>query len=548
MTTNLPAQWDVDVDVVVLGSGAAGLTAAAAAQVHGARVALLEKTDKWGGTTAVSSAGTWMPRNHHMADLGISDSREEVVTYMKRLGAVKGDWPLIETFIDVGPEAIRFLEEKTPTRFQAIRYPDYHPEFEGGKSAGRPLEPALFDLKPLGELGDRLEEEVRLSAMALLPIMMCELSVGLENLDFQMLFERHNNGLRSGGRALIMPLIQHCVQQGVELHLKTRGRELITENGAVVGVRAEKDGRDFFVRARQGVVIATGGFEWNEDLAKAFLRGPMEAPSSPPACEGDGLLMAQQVGAALGNMSEAWWMPTYNIPGEEYDGKPLNRIIARERCLPGCIFVNRQGRRFVNEAHNYNDIGRSFHTFDPVEFDFPNVPAWMLFDHTCKSTYIMATVMPHRPSPSWMTKADSLRELAQIVGIDPDGLEASVAKFNTHAREGQDPEFKRGVSVYDHHNADPNHKPNPALAPLETPPYYAIRIYPGTLGTKGGAKTNERAQVLDIWGKTIPGLYAAGNSMAGVTGMAYAGAGGTIGPAIAFGYLAGQYAAQEPKR
>lgn len=536
--------WNLAVDVVVIGSGGAGLAAALSASDAGASVAVIEKTDKFGGTTAVSGGIAWIPNNNHMHEVGSTDSRDEALTYLRGLSLDKIDPELLEAFVDTGPRVIRFLEERTPIRFRALKYPDYHPEFPGGKR-GRSLDPELFDEHQLGDLVPAL----RLSAHQPGPIAITDVEAGVSLLDFNLIAERMEKGLRAGGNALIGGMLKACVDRGIDLRRNARASSLVLDNGAVVGVMADHNGGQLSLGARRGVILASGGFEWNPELCRQFLRGPLECAISPPINEGDGLLMAMEIGAALGNMAEAWWHPAICIPGEEYDGRQLYRLTLAERTLPGTIMVNRRGQRFVNEAHNYNDVGRAFHAFDPVAFDYPNLPAWFIFDHAFRLQYPVMTVFPGDPTPSWLPQADTLRQLASAHGIDPDGLEETVHRFNRSAAVGKDPEFHRGESFYDRHNGDQRREGALAtLAPIETPPFYALRVYSGALGTKGGPKTDARARVLNVHSAAIPGLYAAGNAMAGVTGMAYGGAGGTIGPALTFGYIAGVNAAAEPAR
>lgn len=540
----VPDRWDLLADVVVMGSGAAAFAAAISAADAGARVVMLERSDKIGGTSAVSGGVVWMPNNHRMHEIGATDSREEALTYLRRLSLGRAEEALLETFIDTGPTAIRHLEEGTAVRFRVLKYPDYHPEFPGAKH-GRSLDPELFDGNQLGEWVQWLRQSPHNPA----PITVFDLEAGMDVLDFNLIAERMQKGLRAGGNALIGGLLKGALDRKIEIRRQVRGRRLFTRGGEVIGLAAEEAGREIRIGARRGVVLASGGFEWNQKLCTEFLRGPLEGSSSPPVNEGDGLLMAMEVGAQLGNMTETWWMPMLRIPGEEYEGRDFYRLTLRERTMPGSIIVNRAGRRFVNEAHNYNDIGRAFHVFDPVRFEFPNIPAWLIFDHGYKSRYPIMTVFPDDPIPTWMAPADSLRDLALREGIDPEGLQEAVRRFNESAARGQDADFHRGESIYDHYNGDQSRQGAlTTLGPLETPPFYALRVYSGTLGTKGGPKTNQFAQVLNVWGEVIRGLYAAGNAAAGITGMAYGGAGGTIGPGLTFGYIAGRGAAAESNR
>jgi succinate dehydrogenase/fumarate reductase flavoprotein subunit len=368
--------------------------------------------------------------------------------------------------------------------------------------------------------------------------------------DSAVIDERRRLNLRGLGQALIGGLLKACLDREVPIMTGSPAIELVRSGDAVIGIRAQREGRDYFVKTRKGVILATGGFEWNRDLVTAFLRGPLEGPASPPENEGDGLLMAMEAGAALGNMSEAWWMPTIPIPGETVRGKPLNRICLSERTLPGSILVNARGRRFVNEAANYNDIGRAFHTFDPLTFAFANTPAWLIFDDAFFKKYPVAGYLPGSPTPEGLIHTGkTLRALAEDIGVEPAQLEATVARFNQHAVKGEDPDFERGVSAYDCYNGDRTlPRPFATLGTIEKTPFRAMRLVSGALGTKGGPKTNTSAQVLNARGRPIPGLYAAGNAMAGSTGMVYGGAGGTLGPGLTFGYIAGLSAAAEPAR
>jgi succinate dehydrogenase/fumarate reductase flavoprotein subunit len=543
---NSSNDWDLLVDVAVIGSGSAALAAALSASEAGAQVAVLERAGTFGGTTALSGGVAWVPNNDHMGEVGGSDSREDALAYLRGLSLGKADAPLLEVFVDTGPEAIRFLESTTPLRFRALRYPDYHPEFAGGKpKGGRSLDPELFDGNQLGELRPHL----RASAQQSVPVTIADMEQGTGGVDYEVIAERIAKGLLAGGNALVAALLKGCADRQIELMRETRARRCVVRDGAVVGITAEQEGRSLRIGVRRGVILASGGFERNPELVKQFLRGPLEGSIGAPSNEGDGLLMAMDVGAALGNMGEAWWMPLLRTPGEEYEGQDLYRLTLTERTSPGSIIVNRRGRRFVNEAHNYNDIGRAFHSFDPVSFEFTNIPAWLVFDHGFKTRYSLMTFLPDDPIPTWLSRADTLYELAAKEGIDPAGFDETVKRFNEFAAQGKDPDFHRGESIYDHYNGDKQREGSlTTLGPLESPPFYALRIYAGTLGTKGGPKTNEHAQVLDVWGKAIPGLYAAGNAMAGITGLAYGGAGGTIGPALTFGYIAGKHAAAESDR
>lgn len=533
-------RWDLEADVVVAGSGGAGLTAAILAHDNGARVVVLERSDKVGGTTAVSGGGAWVPLNHHMTE---PDSREEALAYCRRLAAGRTPDELIETFVDTAHEMLRYLEEHTPVRFGPCAMPDYRSEEEGAKLGGRTLDPQFFSKAELGEWGERL----RASPLLFVPMSIEESFLGLakpKSIPVQQIIERMKGGLVGSGNALIGRLLRGCLDRKITVELETRARELVSDGGRVVGLRAEQGGADVFVRARGGVVLACGGFEWNDALRDKFLPGPVSEHCSPPYNEGDALLMAQEAGADLGNVDEAWLYPGALVPGEEHDGHPVSRWVIAERTLPHSILVNRYGERFANEGENYNDMSKALHRADSGGSGFRNLPCWAIMDGQYRAKYPVLTVMPDDPDPEWLSKDETLAGLAAKLGIDAKGLEGTVERWNTLVREGKDRDFGRGESAYERWLGDRD-APHPNLGTIEQAPFYALPIGAHSSGTKGGPRTNTRGQVLDVRGKVIAGLYAAGNAMAGVSGPGYFGGGGTIGLAMTWGYLCGINAARE---
>ncbi len=490
--------------VAVLGSGVAGLTAAFAAARAGASVTLHEAEERLGGTTALSGGIGWFPGNRHVPD----DSPEQGLAYLRALALGDADDALLQVFArEAGPAAER-LERETPLRWQSIPYTDYHAELEGGREqGGRSLEP--FPLDPPAGVAALVRDAPNITA----PVTYVELATG--EIDRDALARRIENGTFTLGRALIAALLEACLDAGVRLETGNR-------------VRALPDA--------DSVVLATGGFERDPQLARAFLRGPMLAPVGAPSARGDGLRLAIAAGALLGSMSEAWWCPAAQIPGDTIDGEPMFRLILTERARPGCLLVNGRGARFVDEAQNYNDLGRTLQNFEPVSFSFPNVPAWLVFDGRYRATYRLGPLSRRDPDPDWLARGETPAELAAAIGVPAGALGATIKRFNDGAARGEDPEFGRGSVPYDRFIGD--------LGPLEQPPYYAFRVLPGCLGTKGGPKTDEHGRVLSITdGRPIPGLYAAGNAAASPFGLAYPGAGGTIGPAVVFGLRAGEAAA-----
>ena len=298
------------------------------------------------------------------------------------------------------------------------------------------------------------------------------------------------------------------------------------------------------MRAHKGVILGTGGFEWDDHLVGAFLRGPMRGAVSPPNNTGDGLRMAMAQGADLANMGEAWWVPIVRIPGDTIDGKPRSRSVRLERTRPRSIIVNRAGKRFVNEACDYNSMAGAFHYLDP-RGGYVNDPAWMVFDSLHLKHYGFLGVEPDGPAPDWFNQSADLAELGEKTGIDADGLAQTLDRWNDNVAHEADPDFGRGSSAYDGYwgDASATTAAGKTLGPIDTAPFYAVPISIGSMGTKGGPRTDADGRVLHVSGAPIPGLYAAGNAMGGVTGRAYGGAGGTIGPAMVFGYRAGSLAA-----
>ncbi|WP_460355893.1 FAD-dependent oxidoreductase [Mycobacterium sp. ZZG] len=528
--------WDHEIDVVVLGSGGAGLTAALTAVVNGATVEVYEKAATVGGTTAVSGGIVWIPA-HHRSEEG-ELTVEDAMAYLRAQSLGYMDEELVETFVRTGAPMLDFVESHSDLVFEvATGFPDYKPELPGGKpGGGRSLNAKPFDLSRLGEWSTRITSfpadfsNVGIDAETRARI---HASVDSESGDYCV-----------AGTALIAGLLRGLLDRGVTPHTEARAVELIADPLGITGVRVQQGHSEFRVHARRGVILGTGGFEWDRRLVEAYLRGPMRGAVSPPHNTGDGLRMAMAHGADLANMGEAWWVPIVQIPGDTFEGHPRSRSVRLERTRPRSIIVNRAGRRFLNEAGEYNSMAGPFHFLDP-KLGYANDPAWIVFDSIHLKHYGFLGVDPDGPVPDWFCQSADLEELGEKTGIDPDGLAATLTAWNTNVAAEHDPEFNRGASAYDGYWGDTSAATTAGqtLGPIDTAPYYAVPVSVGAMGTKGGPRTDRDGRVLHVNGTAITGLYAAGNAMAGATGKAYGGAGGTIGPAMVFGYRTGYTAA-----
>jgi len=520
------------------------LTAAIAARDFGAReVVILEKSNMVGGTTAMSGGMLWIPNNHHQQDIGVEDSWDDAVTYLDSLAPNQLDPVTLEAFLSGGPEMLHHLAERTPVKLRALPgFPDYQPDFPGARMAGgRSLDNDVFPFIELGNWATRVvppkKGPPRLTSY--------HEDLNLAPCTDEELEQRRQNDSRGRGQALVGALLRAVLDRDIEILFDHRANQLCRDGSRITGVIAETADDTRRVGARQGVILATGGFEWNKELVQTFLRGPMTGPVSVPECEGDGLLMAMDVGAKLGNMQNAFWMMSaLEWQQQHRDAKPNYLLCQHERTLPGSIMVNRAGHRFVDEAANYNALGMALHAFDANAHDYPNLPYYLVFDQRYRDKYPVFGIKPEMPLSEMFAVADTLEQLAASIGVDAAGLSATVERFNSNVRAGHDPDFKRGANSYDNFWGDPEFEaPFRTLGVLDQAPFYAVKLEAGVLGTSGGPKTNGHGQVLNWQDQPIEGLYAAGNVMAAPLAMIYGGGGGTLGPALTFGYLAGKHAA-----
>jgi 3-oxosteroid 1-dehydrogenase len=532
-------------DVIVVGSGAAGMTAALTAAHHGLRTVLIEKAPHFGGSTARSGGGVWLPNNDVLLAEGVPDTPEGARTYLKHITGDDVDDDLRAAFLDNSPAVLRFVLDNTPLRLRWVTgYSDYYPEAPGGLPRGRSLEPRPFNAAVLGD------ELANLAP----PYLKAPTGITVTQADYRWmnLVARHPRGFlrsaRVAGRRLVsLVLRKRLLSMGqalsaglraglsrvdVPVLLETPLTGLVTEGDRVTGVEVLRNGKPDTIRAIRGVLLASGGFEHNERMRKEYQQAPIGTEWTVGAAEntGDGIEAGMRLGAAVAFMDDAWWGPSIMLPRGPY-------FCLAERSLPGCILVNQRGERFVNEAAPYVDAVHAM-------YETNSVPAWLIADQTYRNRYLFAGLGPRQPFPGrWyksgtVRRAPTLEALADEIDMPPDVLRDTVARFNGFAESGVDSDFHRGDSAYDRYYGDPRNRPNPNLAPLRRAPFYAVKVVPGDLGTKGGLRTDIAARVLREDGSVIEGLYAAGNASAPVMGRTYAGPGATLGPAMVFGYLA----------
>jgi 3-oxosteroid 1-dehydrogenase len=557
--------WDHEVDLVVVGSGAAGHAAAIRAHDLGLRVLVLEGSPLVGGSTAMSGGVVWIPLNPQMQARGISDSREEALAYLRSIvgeGVVAED--RLVAYVDHAARVLAYLQEQTHFRLDSLeKYADYYAENPGGKPGGRSMEPVPFDASLLGPAFAHLrpphpQSQVMgrfgLTARDAHDILRNDLrgKWRLIRYAFSYLarwFTRrrfHRDTRLTAGNALIGRLHRSLLDRGVELWREAPATELVMEGGRAVGVRCTVQGVERAVGARRGVLLAAGGFERDQAMRDAHQRRPIDVAwsAASPASLGAGLRMGEAVGAELALLREAWWTPVTQVPRSE-----LAWVLVVEKSLPGGFMVNAEGRRFTNEAAPYQDVVLAMYEHGAVP------TCWLVFDAEFRRLYPVGPVAPGYAMPDrslsrkfregFFRVAPSIEGLAEKIGVPVDTFTATVQRFNEQAERGVDEDFGRGDKLADRYYGDVNVQPNPCLRALSKAPFYAIPVFAGDLGTKGGLVTDAAARVLRPDGSVIEGLFAAGNTSAAVMGMSYPGAGGTIGPALVFGFLAAEAAASE---
>jgi succinate dehydrogenase/fumarate reductase flavoprotein subunit len=550
-------------DVVVIGSGAAAMTAAVTAAHGGLNVLLVEKADCFGGTSAISGGVAWLPNNPHIVQTGETDSRERALRYFESLvGRDRMRPEVMEAFVCNAPRLVEFLEKSTEVQFERTTYPDYKSHLDGGMPAGRSLSAREYDGRLLGSHFDSLRPPMK--ELCILGSMMVD---GTDVQHFMNLTHsfssfmhatrrfarfvidriRYGRGARLVmGNALIARLMKSSLDAGVTLWHSTPALRLVKEDGRIVGVVVQREGAELLVRVRHGVVIGTGGFSHDEELKRRLIPHPEHHQTlCPESNSGDGIRMALNVGAKLGGNTWHNFIGTQVAMMRDRDGRIVSKIpfLRRDRNKPGFVLISRRGKRFVNESWPYNDVAHAMNNAAEA------VPSFLICDHVRLRRYGLGMVRPGpalvRPLGKYLesghvVRANTIAELAKAIGVDAAALEETVLKNNEYARIGKDLDFGKGDTTYDRWQGDPTVKPNPSLGPIERAPYYALTLWPGNLGTACGLETDARARALDEAGQPIAGLYACGCDMHSVFTGSYPGGGGSIGPGMTFGFIAGR--------
>ena len=564
--------WHRETDLLIAGAGPGGMTAALVAAIEGLDVLVCEKSGQVGGTGATSAGTLWIPGNRQSKAAGFEDSAEQAARYLDSLiGAGAGDADLRRVYLRDGPDVIDYLMQKSDVQFVPCgRHPDYRNNLPGAATDGRAIIPAVFDGRKLGREFDRvrppIDEFMLLGGMMVGKVDIGHLlgrykSVGsfarAASLVARYVLDRlrYRRGTRLVmGNALVARLYFSLLQRGVPVLFDAPVADLVIENGAVAGAVIDNNGCRERIRARRGVVFATGGFAHNEKFRTAFMPRPTPPFSmAAPANTGDGLSLAAAAGARIrseDHRSAGFWSPV-SVTQRPDGSTGLFPHLAMDRAKPGLIAVNAAGRRFVNEAASYHDFVEAMYRSHEVA---NTMPAWLVCDAGFVRKYGLGAIHPETRNlaphvkSGYVTTADSVAELAAKLGIHAAALEETVARHNRFAEEGADPDFGKGDLELNRFNGDPAHRPNPCLGSIDRPPFVAMAVWPAEIGCSVGLDATADGQVRDAEGRIVDGLYACGNDMSSVMSGSYPGPGTTLGPAIVFGYRAAMHAAGRTER
>ena len=562
------SQWDETFDFVVVGSGGASMCVSLLYKTLGRSAVVLEKQAKVGGSTGFSGGVWWIPNNAVMKRAGVDDSFDNAWQYFESAVSYKGKGSSDarrRAFLESGPEMVDFLERQGMKFKYADGWSDYYDDLPGGQPRGRSLVAELFDINELGEWKDKLSTypgmALPLGSEDFPTLFLARKTTAGKRMALRLVWNILKSKLlgrdvRGGGAAIQGRMLQMALREKLPIYTETPVRDFVVENGRVTGVVAARNGREVRIRARDGVLINAGGFSRNQAMREKYQPkpNPWRWTNANPGDTGEMIETAVALGAEIDCMNEAWWVITSLGPDGQLpegavnaQGVPIPFMHHLDLSLPHLIMVDQDGRRFADESGAYMEIGQRMYARH--EETGKCVPAWVILDSRHRDNYPWGTAQPGKTPKSWlesgyMQKADSLEDLARQCGIDWQGLKAEVDRFNGYCRAGVDPEFNRGGRAFDRAHGDPTVTPNPNLGAIERGPFYAVRMYPGDVGTAGGLVTDEHARVLRADGSVIEGLYATGNSTASVVGRCYPAAGSSIGASFVFGYRAAQHAAR----
>lgn len=552
------------VDVVVVGSGLGGMIAAVRAHDLGLKVAMIEKSHYYGGTSAYSGGGIWIPNHRDIKD---QDSRENALSYLRLVTEGKADERKLETYVDNAPVMVEYARSIGASLSTAAGLPDYFSELPGSVE-GRQLNPDAFDGKLLGDEFFRMRmtysgflafDRYALGLASIFALTSREKGWVKETIkliggywaDIRWRLKTSRDSRLSMGRAFIGYMRKAMMDRDIPLLLNTRLTGLVKSGDRITGAKVNHNGNEYVIDAR-AVILAAGGFDQNQEMRDKYHPVKTEVASSLAprgANEGDAIRIGQEIGADIENMEHSWWSPTMRLPGK--DTMQVAGQLFFDRSKPGAICINRLGKRFCNESISYDRFGHAM--IEDHKKTGATVPCWMIFDGRYRHNYPVSNIMPgwassdkKLPQEYWdsiLYRADTIEELARKIDVDPATLTATVETFNGYAKTGKDLEFKRGDTPYDRFFGDARNKPSPNLAPIKKAPFYAIKLELGDLGTKGGLRVDEYARVLDTSSKPIIGLYATGNTTGSLFGHTYPGPGSTLGPAMTFGFVSANHAA-----
>ncbi len=536
---------DLEVDIIAVGSGMGASCAALAAQSQGLQAIILEKSDKFGGGTTYSYGIVWVGENHLEPPLGIEDSREDAYAYLRHLAAGQEIEGNLRAYIETSPEALKFFCDDVGIPFYVVPdFPDYFQGMAPGSlSQGRNLQVRPFEAKSLGEWQTHLRVGPAVTHRATFEeIAAWGGRARPQGWDRQLIRERIDEDIRTFGAGLIGHLMSAVLRRNIPIHLETDVRSLILDDGRVQGVLVRKGGRDIRITARKGVVLATGSNIRNEYLTQRFSEIHATESLLPPSVDGDSVVMAGEIGAAISVKPMFQQDLLYVIPGESHEGRPLHRgVTNNESGFPHSILVNLDGNRFADESIG-QEVGAALRNFDIRRHRYVNVPCFLIFDQTYLDKYGLGSIQPGQDVPDWLVRSETVAGLAGELGISADGLRKTVRRFNRFAGVGKDQDFGRGEFPFANSvSGDLTHEPNPNLGPLNKPLYYGLPLEPAATSSTG-LMTNEFGQVLHLRGRPIPGLYACGSTCAHFYGIGYQ-AGCELGGAMTFGYLAARHAA-----